>query len=355
MSAALPLLVLAIEWRLRRSTTRAGAGALPVRRAGFAPLVPYAAVWLALFLTTRLPTAKLPLGVAGFRETAEIPRFAYLLTQLTVVPRYLALALWPRGQSLDPEAAIHAAPDARVLVGLGVLLAAGAAAAWSARRRPLVLAGWLWCLIALLPESSLIPIRDVMVEHRMYLPLAGLAWIAAALLADLPGRRAWRVAVPAALVLALTGATQVRNRVWRNEVTLWSDVIVRAPNLARGHNNLAMALEQGGEVARAEAEYRRALALDGDYLYGLVNLGRLYGIEGRYREGLELLQHAESLAPEAPDVLNNLGLTWLALGDSARAADAWLRAAAAAPGAVEPALNLARLRALESRAGPASP
>jgi hypothetical protein len=117
--------------------------------------------------------------VTGWRETADIPRLAYLATQLIVVPRYLGLWIWPRGQSLDPDVAVRTGLDGPAILGLGILVLLTVGAIAIRRRHPLVALGWAWFLVTLLPESSLFPIRDVCVEHRAYLPMAGLCWAAA--------------------------------------------------------------------------------------------------------------------------------------------------------------------------------
>jgi Flp pilus assembly protein TadD len=226
--------------------------------------------------------------------------------------------------------------------GACIALLLGAAVALR-RRVPLAALGIAWFLVALLPESSLVPIRDVMVEHRTYLPMAGLCWAAAGLLGLLSSRRA-RIALPALAIAGLLVATHARNRVWRSEVSLWSDVTRKSPHKARGFNNLAMALEATGRTGEAEAAYRRSLAIEPGYLYGRVNLGRLLGLSGRFRESVQVLEEARRLAPREIDVLVNLGNAWWGLGDTARAVTSFEQALEVDPSAKKPAANLARLR-----------
>jgi Flp pilus assembly protein TadD len=204
-----------------------------------------------------------------------------------------------------------------------------------------------------MPESSLIPIRDAMVEHRMYLPMVGLAWTSAALLeagASLVATRTrmsgmWLPWAAVTLSIVLAGATHVRNRVWRDELSLWTDAAVRAPRKARPHNNRGFALERLGRVAEAESSFRRAIAVEPRYVHGRVNLSRLYGTNGRPADALAILQEAERIEPRNPAVLNNLGTAWWALGDTTRAAAAYEQALLVEPGAADAAANLARLRA----------
>jgi protein O-mannosyl-transferase len=243
-----------------------------------------------------------------------------------VVPRYLGVMVWPAGQNIDPDVALHPRPDAAVLAGIAVL-AALTAAAWLARRRvPLMWLGWMWFAIAMLPESSVVPITDPMFEHRVYLPFAGIAWGVGAALAAFAtgGRRRWLL--PAAVIVALTACTHARNRVWRDEVTLWSDATRKSPRKPRPFINLGVAMEKRERLAEAERAYRRAVELGPADADALLNLARLYGRTGRFREALPLHLQAAKLRPESASIFDDLGTTWFGVGDTARAAAAYARA-----------------------------
>jgi len=337
MAVILPAAIGLIELALRRS------GAPRIHPA---LLMPYLAVVPLVGWSAHLYSTDLGRAAAGFRQTTDIGRVTYLLTQLVVIPRYLGLWLWPRGQNLDPDVALHHWVDVPVVTGLALLFVASFAMFLIGRRRPLVTVGWLWFLVMLIPESSVFPISDVMVEHRAYLPMAGLCWGAAALFAEWAGRNVLGVLPPALLVIALTVVTAARNRVWADEASLWTDVTHKSPDKARGFNNLAMTLEARGQMSEAEAAYRRAVTLDRTYLYARVNLGRFYGMQGRFPQALAVLREAEIIAPNQEGVLNNLGTVWWGMGDTTRAVAAYRRALEVAPGAREPAANLARLRGL---------
>jgi Flp pilus assembly protein TadD len=57
------------------------------------------------------------------------------------------------------------------------------------------------------------------------------------------------------------GSEVARKGLWREASFRFEQAIAREPNNARAHNNLAVALEAGGEYARALVEYKRALEL----------------------------------------------------------------------------------------------
>lgn len=191
-----------------------------------------------------------------------VPALNYFLTQAVVVPRYLGLTILPVGLNVDHDVALVRQPDLAVLAGFVFLaaLAGVGLALW--RRRPVVSFGLLWIFVALSIESSFLPINDVMMEHRMYLAMPGVALIAARAFVWLRQR-----APSAALAVALGAAllfpslTYARNLVWRSPVSLWADAVRKSPNKARTQLNAGVAYHIAGQLDDAVRHYCRALAL----------------------------------------------------------------------------------------------
>jgi hypothetical protein len=336
MSVALPVLIGLTEVLLRRAGVPG--------RARLAMFLPF-----PLVLPLVAWTARLPWGAGGelmpaVSQSENVSRIAYLMTQLVVIPRYLGLALWPRGQSLMHDVPLHARPDLPVHAGLALLVALSLAAWWLRTRAPLVTYGWAWFLIAILPESSLVPIADLMNEHRTYLPLAGLVFGAATALATWCGGGRGRWLVPAALVVALTAATHVRNRVWRDETALWSDVLRHAPGNALALNNLGLEYRKAGRFAESEAAFRGAIAAEPARPNAYLNLGTMLSLRGRHADAVAVLDSAAVAAPGEWRVFFTLGsATWLA-GDTVAAARAYERAIVLAPGEPAPRAALAQMQ-----------
>jgi hypothetical protein len=336
MSVALPVLIGLIEIVLRRARTPG--------RAKPAMLLPFLAVLPLVAWTARLPWGAGGELMPAVRPSEPMSRIAYLMTQLVVIPRYLGLVVWPRGQSLMHDVPLLARPDPAVLAGLALLVALSFGAWWLRARAPLVTFGWAWFLIAILPESSIVPIADLMNEHRTYLPLAGLAIGAASALATWSGGRGQRWLLPAALIVALTAATHVRNRVWRDETTLWSDVLQHAPGNALALNNLGLEYRRAGRFAESEAAFRGAIAAEPSRPNAYLNLGTMLSVRGRHADAVAVLDSAAAAAPGEWRVFFTLGsATWLA-GDTVAAARAYERAIALAPGEPAPRAALAQMR-----------
>jgi tetratricopeptide (TPR) repeat protein len=213
-------------------------------------------------------------GHAGFGiEGLGLPD--YLLTQPRVLFRYLRLIALPIGQNVDPDVAVSRSlldpatiTAALVLAALAtgaVLLLSGRVRAgpgrWEAVGR-LAAFRFAWFVLLLLPPT-LVPLADVMAEHRVYLASWGV--FLAAAMAGASSMEAVglapraRVAVAAALLGALAVATWTRNAVWTTQVALWSDAAAKSPAKARPFQNLGWAFKQGGDHARALSAYREAL------------------------------------------------------------------------------------------------
>jgi hypothetical protein len=121
------------------------------------------------------------------KETAHISRTDYLLTQFRVIVTYMRLLIFPVNQNFDYEYPVyHSFFDPQVafsfiflfMIFLGgiYLIYASRLAAAKGNRHGLRLAafGIFWFFLALSVESSIIPITDVIVEHRLYLPSIGI-------------------------------------------------------------------------------------------------------------------------------------------------------------------------------------
>jgi len=142
------------------------------------------------------------------------------------------------------------------------------------KRHPALGFGILWFFLWLLPTNSIVPRLDVANDRQLYLAMAGPAWLVAYGLGKAAAR--WGASVPTAAVavlcIGLGVATHVRNRVYADELTFWTDVVSKAPNNPRAHNNLGYALALRHRDDEAAAEFRRSLELDPSYFKAAFNL-----------------------------------------------------------------------------------
>jgi tetratricopeptide (TPR) repeat protein len=241
---------------------------------------------------------------AASAETQAISRSDYLLTQFRVVATYLRLLILPIDQNWDYDYPIyHTLWNTQVLGALWLHFAlAGLAVALFLRSKRHFAAGALtpgistrlasfgifWFYLALSVESSVVPIRDVIFEHRIYLPSVGFFLAVAAALAGIAAhRQSYRIALwvmLAPLCLALTAGTIARNRIWSDELTLWQDALKKSPRKSRASMAVGVLYFRRFMPERALPHFVRALELDSSADINWINLTSVIALIGEYKE-----------------------------------------------------------------------
>jgi hypothetical protein len=108
------------------------------------------------------------------QETTAISRTDYLLTQFSVIATYIRLLLFPVNQNLDYDYPIsHTLFEFPTIFSFLFLVSTVIFGVWMFKKSRLISFGIFWFFITLSVESSIIPIRDVIFEHRIYLPSVG--------------------------------------------------------------------------------------------------------------------------------------------------------------------------------------
>jgi hypothetical protein len=181
-----------------------------------------------------------------------------MLVQSRVDVLYLRMLFAPFGLSVDHDVSVTA-PATKIAAAIAVHLAVIAAAVRSALRGKRLFAlcvGWWWALHAVTFAQ---PLNVVMNEHRLYMPMIAVALLAGAALArvaelaaDRVGSSARGMAVAAAPLVCFVPLLVQRAREWRDDETLWTTAVERAPLSGRVHMHLGAVWHE-----RANDEYDR--------------------------------------------------------------------------------------------------
>jgi len=236
-------------------------------------------VWIILAYLFQQNPFSLEAMQALTRETTTISRTSYLATQMSVLWTYISLFFWTASSHIDYSYPItdsffyiHERYHfvARLLHSEAIWAAMGhflllSLAAYQLRRRPLMAFGIFFYYLAHAIESSLIPIRDVIFEHRTYLPNLGLAVLCAWLLVVQIPR--WlnshltpviMMSLTMSLLLILGTATWQRNQKWRDPVALWQHNVEQSPEKKRGWIILGKHLVQRGQLEKEQGDTKQS-------------------------------------------------------------------------------------------------
>ncbi len=232
---------------------------------------------------------------AGF-GLVGIPPASYAATELRVIPTYLRLLVWPAYQCADWCFRISGSYLEPAVLGGAALLAAFVTGAIFAAIRFRGAAGdipgaaraasfgALFFLIVLAPTSTVVPLRDPLAEHRVYLAALGI-FMAAVAGGNLAVRRLAPARAPLAggaialAFLAVAGvATARRSAVWVSPLALWTDASQNSEQKARVHVNLGYALRTSNRPEEALPHFYRARELSNDHtISGAVLLKNIVG------------------------------------------------------------------------------
>ena len=115
--------------------------------------------------------------VVAVGAPGTLHRWYFFLTALRAVARYLRLIVFPTGQNLDYDFPPSLSPkEPAVLLSAGLILGLLVLAWLWRKRKPVYSFSIFWFFITIAPLSSIVPIPDVIAEHRLYLSLAGVAF-----------------------------------------------------------------------------------------------------------------------------------------------------------------------------------
>jgi hypothetical protein len=286
-------------------------------------------------------------------------RSDYLFTQFRVILTYIRLLFLPINQSVDYDytlshgffepAVIGAFSALTLLLVLGIVLLRKSRSGRADLR--LIAFGLFWFFLTLSIESSILPIIDLIFEHRVYLPSVGaIAAVTTAGVGVAWRRNHGRYQAPVCIVflllaVLLAGVAWKRNLVWKTEVTLWEDATAKKPLNSRAWNNLGGAYIKEKSADKALQALVRAIELDPSKAAAWNNLGIAIDLKGVYRDRFNKTKEMFS-APQAVedetvsrwlgDANNNLGLAYEILGNLPKAAENYRNAAG-----YNPALGLA--------------
>lgn len=296
-----PLMVLVYDWIFISGTL-----AKAIRKHRLIYILLFSS-WIPVFLMSI--NAMFSSDHAGF-AMKEVTFENYVASQPGVILHYLRLALWPGGLCLD-YLWLPAKTMSDILPPMFIVALLLIGCVLGLKYRPLLGFVGAWFFLILAPTSSFMPIRDLAVEHRMYLSLAAVValvvlggyWIVDKLFEKASSHNPGLHALVIMLILAggsslvLAGATYQRNKAYESSISIWSDVIATRPKNCRAYHNRGVELEFIGRRSEAINDFLRALWLNPIYVDANHSLAKSYYESGKIDEAIEYYLKTLQLKP----------------------------------------------------------
>jgi tetratricopeptide (TPR) repeat protein len=310
MVATLPFVLLVLDyWPLRRWQS-------PRQ---FVGLVGEKIPLFALSAASCVATALVPgLLVTGDQRMPILERIGNALVSYVV---YLRQMLFPVGLAIPYPNVTNGQPLGRVCLALLVLVAmtAGVIACW--KKRPYLLAGWLWYLGMLAPVIGIIEIsKDTAHADRYtYLPGIGLALAGTWAVGDWSAGWKHRRAILGSLTVPVLGALAVWGRIqtayWKDSQTLWTRALACTSSNSVAHFNLGTDFVQKRELDEGIRQFQMALEIRPDYVEARNNLGVALGLNGDLDSAIFEYRKVLETHPDSVEALDNLGSALFEKGD----------------------------------------
>ncbi len=286
-------------------------------------------------------------------ELLPVSRLDYLFTEFRVLITYIRLIFLPINQNLDYYYPLYNSFfNPSVFLSFLFLLSIFSLGVYflnsyrnSNSHTRLISFGIFWFFITLSVESTFIPIKDLINEHRMYLPSIGVFTAICTMIIMAADRLRDRekniiAALLAVIIITLTGTTYARNMVWMTEISLWSDVVSKSPKKSRALTNLAKSYMDKGFKEKALTTYQAAIKNDPNYFIPYYNLGNFMKETGKYVMALDYYNMTLRLNPGYFPALTNIAIVYKDVGNYSKAIEHFLVASRLKPYLADVHINL---------------
>jgi len=290
----------------------------------------YILVRFAVMVNTSEPAAEYP-GGSFYTNILTIPRVfaAYIKWFLFPVAIHATL---PGNSSLISYSFF----DPRVLLSVALIITCIIAAIKIRKASKEISFSIFWVFVTLLPVSNIWPLSDYMAGRYLYIPSAGFCFLVAVLLFRLNTLKVFAVSpnflkrfakgTVVILIIFYSIFTIIRNRVWRNDTSLWLELVKNYPNNGLAHSNLGGSFKKSGLIDKAIAEYKIAITLNPQLAGAYNQLGVIFGEKERYSESITYFKKSIKVDPNYLQAYDNLAVTYARIKKWEAARKTWEKA-----------------------------
>ncbi len=251
--------------------------------------------------------------------TRNISRYDYFITQLHILPVYFRLFFTGYGLNIDHFVLPLSTLSPNAYLGISIYILAVSLLFF--RINPIIKLALLFFIATMLVESSIIPIDDILVEHRWYLTIVPLSLIITSIYNHFCMEYESKSYYIGVLVLALLlgVGTTFRNADWDSKLSLWNDSLLKNPDNPRAQNNYAQALMLEERFEESIPYLLNSIAINPKKNIPLTNVSISYSYIGNWDRAEYFLKIAENGMSFKSETLFARGIYYLKRGDLSHA------------------------------------
>lgn len=302
-----PFVLIAYDYCLGKTT---GKNLLRIRR-----YIPYFAA-AAIYLAARV------LVLGQLVQTVKHNRLDTHVSLVNVFPlfsAYLAKLIWPL--NLNAYTVFSPIPSLFTLRGGAAVIVTLAFIVFisvSFKKNGLFFLSLSLILLPLLPALYIPALpENLFAERYVYFPSFGFALLLASVFTEIWNDKK-NMAIGVSIVIVVVTllysiGTITRNAVWKDDVSFYTDVLRKSPEVPRMHVNLGWTYYNMGRLDDALREYKIALRLKPNLAEPHNDIGLIYERQDLIQEAIREYKTALDLEPDYPAAHNNLGNAYISL------------------------------------------
>ncbi|MBI5192688.1 MAG: tetratricopeptide repeat protein [Nitrospirae bacterium] len=176
----------------------------------------------------------------------------------------------------------------------------------------------LWFFIVLLP-TSIVPLGLIFQEHRGYLAVVSFAVIIGIVFGELSKTKAQKLFIVLFVIFlgVYSYVTINRNKVWKDDLILWSDTVEKSPGSSVAHAGMGMTYKELGAYDNAIIEFQKAISLGGggeDIFTAHQSLGQVYILQQKWDLAVSEYEKALKIYPNNLQIHNDAGIVYVNIG-----------------------------------------
>jgi len=204
------------------------------------------------------------------------PWLMHIFTELKVFVEYLRLLIFPVGLNIDHDIKASVSPDPAVIVSAAMIVGLIILAVFLRKRNRVLSFSILWFFVNLAP-FLIIRLQDYMAERWVYAASIGFALFVSELLIILFGKYKKTSVFAVVCLTVFSGVfTHMRNDVYKDPITLWSDAVKKSPEKVRPYTNLCAYYVEKRETDRAIEVCGTAINKGSNQAETYINLATAY-------------------------------------------------------------------------------
>lgn len=220
-----------------------------------------------------------------------------------------------------------------LLVGIIAIGAIVVGFIFSMKKNPRLAGGLLIFAVSIFPVLHLVAVNSALIYERfVYLAGIGIFIAAFALIERFPKQEMQLTYVAIAICILFTGLTVARIPIWKNSLSLWTDIIAKDPTAADAYTNRGQYYESINDYDKAFLDFSESVRLEPNKPGGYHNRAVSYFHKKDFALALKDNQRVLDIDPKHTDALVNRGAIYFNMNQNDSAIFYYKKALEVTPG-----------------------